>query len=106
LLANQTSHDRIVDSGATKHICISLQWFFHTAIVLSLFPQDSHSRRIGTAKHRDGLYYMSLSAPATAGNVVSTFRHLELLHLDIWGPYSVNSIHNHRYFLAIVDDHN
>jgi hypothetical protein len=29
----------------------------------------------------------------------------ELLHLDIWGPYYVNSIHNHRYFLTIVDDH-
>jgi hypothetical protein len=63
--------------------------------------QDSHSRRIGTAKHRDGLYYMSLSVPATAGNVVSTVRHLELLHLDIWGPYSVNSIHKSSLFSSV-----
>jgi len=29
----------------------------------------------------------------------------ELLHLDIWGSLSVSSIHGHRYFLTIVDDH-
>jgi len=29
----------------------------------------------------------------------------ELLHLDIWGPLFVSSIHGHRYFLTIVDDH-
>lgn len=28
----------------------------------------------------------------------------ELMHLDIWGPYSITSIHNHKYFLTIVDD--
>src|ERR1044072_4256537 len=25
--------------------------------------------------------------------------------MDIWGPYSVNTVHGHRYFLTIVDDH-
>lgn len=29
----------------------------------------------------------------------------ELVHMDIWGPYSVSSIHGHRYFLTIMDDH-
>lgn len=29
----------------------------------------------------------------------------DLIHLDIWGPYSIASVHNHRYFLTIVDDH-
>lgn len=24
--------------------------------------------------------------------------------MDIWGPYSVPSVHNHRYFLTVVDD--
>lgn len=28
----------------------------------------------------------------------------KLLHMDIWGPYSAPSIHNHKYFLRIVDD--
>lgn len=30
----------------------------------------------------------------------------ELLHFDIWGPLSVPSVHGHKYFLTIVDDHN
>nr|GLL16767.1 uncharacterized protein LOC109150247 [Ipomoea trifida] len=29
----------------------------------------------------------------------------ELLHMDIWGPYRVATIHGHLYFLTIVDDH-
>lgn len=28
-----------------------------------------------------------------------------MLHLDIWGPISVTSTHNHRYFLTILDEH-
>ena len=28
----------------------------------------------------------------------------ELIHLDIWGPFSKHSIHGHKYFLTIVDD--
>ena len=27
-----------------------------------------------------------------------------LVHVDIWGPYSVPSVNNHRYFLTILDD--
>ena len=29
----------------------------------------------------------------------------ELLHFDIWGPISISSVHGHRYFLTILDDH-
>ncbi|CAN1312477.1 Retrovirus-related Pol polyprotein from transposon TNT 1-94 [Linum perenne] len=29
----------------------------------------------------------------------------DLVHMDIWGPYSVPSIGGHKYFLTIVDDH-
>ncbi|CAN1342859.1 Retrovirus-related Pol polyprotein from transposon TNT 1-94 [Linum perenne] len=29
----------------------------------------------------------------------------DLVHMDIWGPYSVASMGGHRYFLTIVDDH-
>jgi hypothetical protein len=28
----------------------------------------------------------------------------ELLHFDIWGPLAIPSVHNHKYFLTIVDD--
>lgn len=29
----------------------------------------------------------------------------ELLHMDIWDPFAVTSIHGHKYFLTKVDDH-
>ena len=29
----------------------------------------------------------------------------DLLHMDIWGPCSKTSMHGHKYFLTIVDDH-
>ncbi|CAA7043502.1 unnamed protein product [Microthlaspi erraticum] len=29
----------------------------------------------------------------------------DLLHIDIWGPYSVPTVDGYRYFLTIVDDH-
>lgn len=28
----------------------------------------------------------------------------DLLHMDLWGPFSIASVHNHKYFLTIVDD--
>lgn len=28
----------------------------------------------------------------------------DLVHVDIWGPYSIPSIHGHKYFLTLVDD--
>ena len=29
----------------------------------------------------------------------------DLLHIDIWGPNSIISMHGHRYYLTIVDDY-
>jgi len=29
----------------------------------------------------------------------------DLIHCDIWGPVSIPSVHGHKYFLTIVDDH-
>jgi len=28
-----------------------------------------------------------------------------LIHVDLWGPYSILSIYDHKYFLAIVNDY-
>jgi hypothetical protein len=43
-----------------------------------------------------------LSFPTSHSIAKSNF---ELLHFDIWGPLSTTSIHGHKYFLTIVDDH-
>jgi len=29
----------------------------------------------------------------------------DLIHVDLWGPYSIPSIHGHKYFFTIVDDY-
>ncbi|CAN1268353.1 Retrovirus-related Pol polyprotein from transposon TNT 1-94 [Linum perenne] len=29
----------------------------------------------------------------------------DLVHMDVWGPYSIASMGGHKYFLTIVDDH-
>lgn len=29
----------------------------------------------------------------------------DLIHIDIWGPYSTPSVHGHKYFLTVIDDH-
>nr|KYP70921.1 Retrovirus-related Pol polyprotein from transposon TNT 1-94 [Cajanus cajan] len=43
-----------------------------------------------------------LSFPLSHSHALQSFA---LLHIDIWGPCSKTSIHGHRYFLTIVDDH-
>jgi len=29
----------------------------------------------------------------------------DLIHVYLWGPYSIPSNHGHKYFLTIVDDY-
>lgn len=42
------------------------------------------------------------SVPISLNRATAAF---ELLHLDIWRPYSIASIHGHKYFLIVVDDY-
>jgi len=42
--------------------------------------------------------------PYTLSSSIASSK-FELLHFDIWGPIAKVSIHGHRYFLTIVDDH-
>jgi len=49
------------------------------------------------AKHKHLPFSSSLSHAST---------NFELIHFDIWGPISTVSVHVHRYFLTILDDHN
>ncbi|WJZ84553.1 hypothetical protein VitviT2T_004153 [Vitis vinifera] len=36
---------------------------------------------------------------------ISSVRHFELIHCDIWGPYKIDSLSGAKYFLTIVDDY-
>jgi hypothetical protein len=48
------------------------------------------------ARHRKSPYQHSVNRAMNKG---------ELIHFDIWGPISIQSIHGHKYFLTAVDDH-
>ena len=43
-----------------------------------------------------------LSFPVSTSSCNNIF---DLIHVDIWGPFSVPSVQGHRYFLTIVDDY-
>jgi len=32
-------------------------------------------------------------------------KYFDLIHVDVWGPYSISSILSHKYFFTIVDDY-
>lgn len=44
--------------------------------------------------------HLPFSSSTTITNCV-----FDLVHVDIWGSYSVPSIQGHKYFLTIVDEH-
>jgi len=39
-------------------------------------------------------------------NSTRTKNIFDMIHVDIWGPFGTASIHGHKFFLTIVDDHN
>lgn len=43
-----------------------------------------------------------LPFPHSSTNSIACF---DIIHMDIWGPYSTPSMFGYRYFLTIVDDH-
>lgn len=38
-------------------------------------------------------------------SVISTNKCFELVHADIWGPFTISSMKDERYFLTLVDDY-
>lgn len=73
---------------------------------------DVLSEDLGTSKHKnkDSAYchvchlakQRKLSFPSANHLCNTTF---ELLHIDIWGPFSVETVDGFKYFLTIVDDY-
>ncbi|CAN1226049.1 Retrovirus-related Pol polyprotein from transposon RE2 [Linum grandiflorum] len=93
-----------VVSPPVQSLCNFDLWHFrlgHSALPVpsSLKPRcssDFHCQICPLAKLK------RLPFPSSSSHSASVF---ELLHVVIWGPYSVPTIDNHRYFLTIVDDH-
>nr|GEV82640.1 retrovirus-related Pol polyprotein from transposon TNT 1-94 [Tanacetum cinerariifolium] len=77
---NSSIHDLSLDNGYDKVFKMSLK------IITKKKGKQAH------ASHK-------------AKNVVSTTRCLELLHMDLFGPFAVQSYGGNRYTLVIVDDY-
>ncbi|GAU40997.1 hypothetical protein TSUD_92220 [Trifolium subterraneum] len=113
-------------SKVTQDLHCTFRFTDHICII-----QNSLQRTIGSAKFVHGLYYLegtspnSRPSPGTVCNSINIpssavwhfrFGHasyssssrathcFELLHMDLWGPYSTPTLHGHKYFLTIVDD--
>jgi hypothetical protein len=46
-----------------------------------------------------------VGAPHCAKNIMTTTRHLEMLHIDLFGPISYINIGGNKYGLIIIDDY-
>nr|KYP65704.1 Retrovirus-related Pol polyprotein from transposon TNT 1-94 [Cajanus cajan] len=70
-------------------------------IVKSHFPYVTYNKNITC----DYCYFgkqARLPFPTSTSKSLSFF---DLVHMDIWGPLAIPTIHGHKYFLTIVDDY-
>jgi hypothetical protein len=93
--------DTIVPSDALWHFRFGHLSHSRLLQLSTLYPsininKDSVCDLCHFAKHKH------LPFPISKHNASHNF---ELIHFDIWGPISTASIHGHRYFLTILDDH-
>jgi len=52
----------------------------------------------------DFCYFVKQHILSFSDSEYVTFDVFHLIHIDIWDPFGITSIHGHRYFLKIVDD--
>nr|KYP58589.1 Copia protein [Cajanus cajan] len=107
----------VLDSGAIDHICYCLSHFtsyhkikpIHVTLPNGNKVVANYSSSVFlTLDHvlHNVLYIPSYSFNLLSiGNNFVSNKYFDLIHVDLWGPYSIPSIHGHKYFLTIVDDH-
>ncbi|GAU24468.1 hypothetical protein TSUD_319450 [Trifolium subterraneum] len=95
--------------------------------VFLCYIQNSMQKMIGSGRMINGLFYLEGTQfkaqtvnkmefccdichfakqkkfPYSASNS-RAIHCLELLHMDIWGPFSTPTTHGHKYFLTVMDD--
>ncbi|XP_061373503.1 uncharacterized protein LOC133315841 [Gastrolobium bilobum] len=93
--------------------CVQASYYgiIHISPLLTLFNvlyvpefKTSTKKTIGTVKAKDGLFLAKQHRLPFPSSITKSTNVFQLLHADIWGPYSVPSIHGYRYFLTLVDD--
>ncbi|KAM1788705.1 hypothetical protein ACFX11_038955 [Malus domestica] len=64
----------------------------------------SMSRTMNNTFCSDCAVSKSSKLPFVSGSC-TTSKPLELLHMDVWGPAPISSVHGFRYYVIIVDDY-
>jgi hypothetical protein len=108
-LTNKIAHVTTIDGSTLPTIPQSAIWHFRLghlsqqrlASLHSKFPYVTADHNgicdiCHLARHRKLPYSSSFNKASQAYDVI---------HLDIWGPISIKSIHGHSYFLTAVDDY-
>ena len=112
-LTLKPSHSRTICSTITHPKCNVIPidlWHFHMGhpsierlqVMKAYYPSLHNNNKnfvcntCHYAKHKRSPF------PSSISHAFSIF---DLIHIDIWGPCSKISMHGHRYFLTIVDDH-
>ncbi|XP_048605154.1 uncharacterized protein LOC106384389 [Brassica napus] len=112
----------IIDSGATSHVCADLSKFqevFDASNLTVSLPNGTTFPILHTGTIRlsdslvlyDVLHDLSQASMIGKGDVFNSLYILDLsassptaLPADIWGPFSIEPVAGHKYFLTIVDD--
>lgn len=84
-------HHRLGHTSDSVHKCITSQFPSIAYKLNKQFPCDTCQ----FSKQRRLPYAISTS---------QSYKIFDILHADIWGPYSIASISGHKYFLTLVDD--
>ena len=102
----------VEDTNVSVNAVVDISTWHNRLRHASLQRLDVISESLGTTKHKNkGSDYChvchlakhrKLSFPSQ-NNVCNEI--FEMLHIDIWGPFSVETVDGYQYFLTIVDDH-
>ncbi|GAU31769.1 hypothetical protein TSUD_22150 [Trifolium subterraneum] len=108
-LTSEEVHAHNIDGTQHTNIPDQALWLFrlgHTSntkmsLLQSVFPFIAVDNKgvcdiCHLAKHKKLYYKVSMN---------KAYVPYELIHFDIWGPIASKSIHNHAYFLTVVDDY-
>lgn len=92
---------RVIPKQAIWHFRLGHLSYDRLSKIYQIYPQVfSDNKAICDVFH----FVRHKNLPFSLSNSRATHK-FELLHFDIWGSVSINSIHNHKYFLTVVDDY-
>ncbi|XP_010480765.1 PREDICTED: uncharacterized protein LOC104759556 [Camelina sativa] len=103
--AKESIQDLMIGKDYLLHNLYVLHLDSSPAIIPELLASASPAHFTGSLEVDGHLWHQRLGHPSPDKlKLLTASSPFDLVHLDIWGPFSVESIEGYRYFLTIVDD--